>query len=441
MLKTVKFGGSSLADAERFQNIKKIIDLDPSRKVMVVSAPGKSKAYRNKITDLLYLCNEHIKYKVDYSEFFAMIEGRYRDIAATLGIADKLDLDAEFAEIHRGIEEKKGTNYLVSRGEYLCAKLMAAYLGYDFVDAADVIIFDYRGNIDFNKTNSALVNAYRASCGRIVIPGFYGSLPGGAIQLMTRGGSDVTGAIAAAALDCDMYENWTDVAGILMADPEIVKNPLPISHITYSQLRDMTYMGAKVLHEETVLAVREKNIPINIRSTLDIHNPGTVISSESEAAKNGRVITGLTGRKGFTIISVAKNHVSAEIGVIRQVVETCEKLDVQIENMLFGIDCFSMVLRNDQVAANMYNLVAALEQICGENSVKIRENISLVAAVGCRAEGGRAAVYSKMLETLAANEIRIRIITQGPEEANLVIGVDDKHCDDAIRVLYQAFVG
>lgn len=441
MLKTVKFGGSSLADAERFQNIKHIIELDPSRRVMIVSAPGKSKAYRHKITDLLYLCNEHIKYKVDYSEFFSLIETRYRDIATMLGIADKIDLDAEFAEIHRGIEEKRGTNYLVSRGEYLCAKLMAVYLGYDFVDAADVIIFDYRGNIDFAKTNNALVNAYKASCGKIVIPGFYGSMPGGAIQLMTRGGSDVTGAVAAAALDCDMYENWTDVAGILMADPEIVKNPLPISHITYSQLRDMTYMGAKVLHEETVLAVREKNIPINIRSTLDIENPGTVISSESEAAKNGRVITGLTGRKNFTIISVAKNHVSAEIGVIRQVVELCEKMGVQIENMLFGIDCFSMVMRNDQVAANMYNLVAALEQICGENSVKIRENISLVAAVGCRAEGGRAAVYSKMLETLAANDIRIRIITQGPEEANLVIGVDDKHCDNAIRVLYEAFVG
>lgn len=441
MLKTVKFGGSSLADAERFQNIKRIIDLDPSRKIVIVSAPGKSKAYRHKITDLLYLCNEHIKYKVDYSEFFSMIESRYRDIASILGISDKVDLDAEFAEIHRGIEEKRGTNYLVSRGEYLCAKLMAAYLGYDFVDAADVIIFDYRGNIDFGKTNMALVNAYKASCGKVVIPGFYGSIPGGSIQLMTRGGSDVTGAIAAAALDCDMYENWTDVAGILMADPEIVKNPLPISHITYSQLRDMTYMGAKVLHEETVLAVREKNIPINIRSTLDIDNPGTVIASESEAANNGRVITGLTGRKNFTIISVAKNHVSAEIGVIRQVVELCEKMGVQIENMLFGIDCFSMVMRNDQVAANMYNLVAALEQICGENSVKIRENISLVAAVGCRAEGGRAAVYSKMLQTLAANDIRIRIITQGPEEANLVIGVDDKHCDNAIRVLYEAFVG
>ena len=441
MLKTVKFGGSSLADAERFQNIKHIIELDPSRQIMIVSAPGKSKAYRHKITDLLYLCNEHIKYKVDYSEFFSMIETRYRDIAATLGIADKVDLDREFAEIHRGIEEKRGTNYLVSRGEYLCAKLMAAYLDYDFVDAGDVIIFDYRGNIDFAKTNSALERAYKASSGRIVIPGFYGSMPGGAIQLMTRGGSDVTGAIAAAALDCDMYENWTDVAGILMADPEIVKNPLPISHITYSQLRDMTYMGAKVLHEETVLAVREKNIPINIRSTLDIHNPGTVISSESEAALSGRMITGLAGRKHYSIISVAKNHVSAEIGVIRQVVEICEKMDVQIENMLFGIDCFSLVLRNEQVAPNMYNLVAAMEQICGENSVKIRENISLVAAVGCRAEGSRAGIYSKMLDTLAENDIRIRIITQGPEEANIVIGVDDKRCDDAIRALYQAFVG
>ena len=172
MLKTVKFGGSSLADAERFQNIKNIIDLDPSRKIMIVSAPGKSKAYRHKITDLLYLCNEHIKYKVDYSEFFSMIEARYRDIAAALGISDKVDLDHEFAEIHRAIEEKKGTNYLVSRGEYLCAKLMAAYLDYDFVDASDVIIFDYRGNIDFNKTNNALVNAYKASSGKIVIPGF-----------------------------------------------------------------------------------------------------------------------------------------------------------------------------------------------------------------------------------------------------------------------------
>ena len=278
MLKTVKFGGSSLADAQHFSAVRDIVRADDARRIVVVSAPGKRAKGDNKVTDLLYLCHAHIKYGVDHESVLSMIESRYREIAETLSIP--FDVSAAFDEIRSRIKTSPDEDYLVSRGEALCAALMAAYLGYDFVDSYGTVKFRLDGRIDLPATYTAIAEAFEASSGRIVMPGFYGTMPGGKLRLMTRGGSDITGALAAAALNCDLYENWTDVSGILMADPSIVPDPQPIPRITYSELRELTYMGAKVLHEESVFPVREMNIPLNIRNTNDPSAPGTMIREE-----------------------------------------------------------------------------------------------------------------------------------------------------------------
>ena len=428
MLKTVKFGGSSLADAQHFSAVRDIVRADDARRIVVVSAPGKRAKGDNKVTDLLYLCYAHIKYGVDHESVLSMIEARYQEIADALAIP--FDVSAAFAKIRSRVKESPDEDYLVSRGEALCAELMAAYLGYDFVDSYGTVKFRLDGRIDLPATYTAIAEAFEASSGRIVMPGFYGAMPGGQLRLMARGGSDITGALAAAALNCDLYENWTDVPGILMADPSIVKDPQPIPRITYSELRELTYMGAKVLHEESVFPVREMNIPLNIRNTNDPSAPGTMIREEFEEDalhSEPYFITGVAGRRGYCIMDIHKSHVSAKLGVV-----------LHIEQIVSGIDCFSLVVSTEAVKPYLFSIMEEIESFCGPDSVKVTDGISLIACVGRRMVF-RPGISGRLFATLGENDINIRMISQGPEELNIIVGVDDRDFEKTIRVLYNSF--
>ena len=438
MLKVAKFGGSSLCDGEQFAKVKKIVQSDASRSVIVVSAPGKRFHDDNKVTDLLYLCNAHLKYEVSYDSIFEMIEERFLNIRSDCGL--KLDLDSEFEEIRSRMHKNMSVDYLVSRGEYLNAKLMAEYLGYTFVDAAECIEFGYNGRVDYGKTEENLkeiVNVY----GKIVIPGFYGRMPDGEIKVFSRGGSDVAGAIIAASLEADTYENWTDVSGILMADPRIVKDPKPISRITYAELRELSYMGAAVLHEDTVLPVRSRNTPLNIRNTNAPDDEGTIIREsfcEESAEENSRFITGITGMRDFSIINIYKGSSRKNTSVLRKALEICERFDIPVEQTPSGIDTFSLVLPSAKLSGVKYELINALKTECEVEDVNVTDGISIIAIVG-RQMAYRTGISGKIFGALGANKVNIRTIEQSADEINIMVGVFTDDFERAIRVLYESF--
>ena len=438
MLKVVKFGGSSCADATQFAKVKSIVQSDPARRVVVVSAPGKRFKDDHKITDLLYLCAAHIKYGVACDDIFGMIRGRYNDIAR--GCKLSLDLNSEFDALWtRMLAGEVSRDELASRGEYFSAKLMAAYLGFDFVDAALWVKFRFDGSVDQPASYEAL---QRAADGRgVVIPGFYGAMPDGHIKTFSRGGSDITGALAAAALDADVYENWTDVSGILMADPRIVKNPAPIKHVTYNELRELSYVGAQVLHEGAVYPVREKNIPLNIRNTNEPTHPGTMIMEtvDDEQDDSDTFITGIAGKKGFSIITIAKTSLSSEHGILLQIMEVLEKHEINVEFILSGIDTVSLMVSAEQVANQLYEVLGELQKKLKPNTITVAEHIAIVAAVG-RKMAYRLGTSGKLFATLGEHGVNVRMITQGPDELNIIVGVEEKDFEQAIRVLYDSFV-
>ena len=438
MLKVLKFGGSSMADAVQFAKVKAIVEADPARRVVVVSAAGKRFKNDHKLTDLLYLCHAHLQYGVACDSIFDMIAQRYLDIRDQLGL--KTDLEGEFdvlrARMDRGISQEE----LVSRGEYFAARLMADYLGFAFVDAASWLKFNLDGTVNEEESYESLRVA--ASGRQVVIPGFYGVMPDGTIRTFTRGGSDITGALAAAALDADVYENWTDVSGFLMADPKIVDDPQPIERITYAELRELSYIGAQVLHEGTIFPVRQKNIPLNIRNTNQPDHPGTMIREsfdEQVETMGNRFITGIAGRKNFTCISVTKTGMSSEIGVLRQMLEILEKYGVSVEYIPSGIDHVSLVVASDKVKSCLYQMVGELQKEIKPDKIHVLENMAIVAAVG-RKMAFKPGISGKIFATLGENGINIRMITQGPEELNIIVGVDNKDFASAIRVLYNSFV-
>ena len=438
MLKVVKFGGSSCADATQFAKVKSIVQSDPARRVVVVSAPGKRFKDDHKITDLLYLCAAHIKYGVECDDIFGMIRGRYNDIAR--GCKLNIDLNTEFDALwERMLAGEVSRDELASRGEYFSAKLMAAYLGFDFVDAALWVKFRFDGSVDQAASYEAL---QRAADGRgVVIPGFYGVMPDGHVKTFSRGGSDITGALAAAALDADVYENWTDVSGILMADPRIVKDPAPIRHVTYNELRELSYVGAQVLHEGAVYPVREKNIPLNIRNTNEPDHPGTMIMEkvDDEQDESDTFITGIAGKKGFSIITIAKTSLSSEHGILLQIMEVLEKHEINVEFILSGIDTVSLMVSAEQVSKQLYEVLGELQKKLKPNSITVAEHIAIVAAVG-RKMAYRLGTSGKLFATLGENGVNVRMITQGPDELNIIVGVEEKDFEQAIRVLYDSFV-
>ena len=435
-MKVVKFGGSSMADAGQYRKIRDILLADPERKVVIVSAAGKRFKDDHKITDLLYLCHAHTQYGVDCSGIFQMIASRYIEIRDELGL--DLDLETEFAALKRRIDSKTvSADELASRGEYFSAKLMAAYLGFQFIDAADWIKFNFDGSVDQESTYESLKQQILGI--GAVIPGFYGLMPDGHIRTFSRGGSDITGALAAAALDAEVYENWTDVSGILMADPRIVDDPQTIPEVTYDELRELSYSGAQVLHEGTIFPVREKNIPLNIRNTNDPENPGTMIRESFDTdADPDRFITGVTGKKDFTIISMSKRGMSNEVGVLWKMLTILERHNISIDYAPNGIDNVSVVMSTESIAPCLYAVLGEIQEELHPNSLVVHDGIAVVAAVG-RRMAFRPGISGKVFAALGQAGINIRMINQGPDELNIIFGVDNKDFSNAIRVLYDSF--
>ncbi len=435
MLKVAKFGGSSMADAGQYRKVRDIVLADPSRRVVVVSAAGKCTAENHKITDLLYLCHAHIRYGMDCTPVFDMIKNRYLQIRDELGL--DIALEAEFEEMKKRLDKKKITeDELVSRGEYFSAKLMAACLGYEFVDAADWVLFKMDGTVDQDASYRRLQNLVH---GGVVIPGFYGVMPDGAVKTFSRGGSDITGALAAAALDADVYENWTDVSGILMADPRIVDDPQPISEVTYDELRELSYSGAQVLHELTIFPVREKGIPLNIRNTNDPEAPGTMIreSFDSDSEPN-RFITGITGKKDFSIVHLTKRGLSNEVGLLRRILSIYERHNISVVYVPNGIDNVSVIIETEAIAPKLYTILAEVQQEIKPDTLTVIDQIAVVAAVG-RRMSKRPGISGKVFGALGQAGINIRWITQSPDELNIIFGVDNKDFSKAIRTLYDSF--
>ena len=437
MLKVLKFGGSSMADATQYKKVKEIVDSDPARRVVVVSAAGKRFKDDHKLTDLLYLCYAHLQYGVSVESVFGMIRDRYLEIKKDLGL--KVDIEAELESIRKKMDKGICEEELVSRGEYLSAMLMADYLGFVFIDAAQWLKFRYDGSIDRKESYAALKHIVDGR--KVVIPGFYGVMPDGRIKTLSRGGSDITGALAAAALDADVYENWTDVSGILMADPRIVEDPQPIERVTYNELRELSHAGAQVLHEETIYPVRDKNIPLNIRNTNEPDHPGTMVMESFDDAQDmeHRFITGIAGKKDYTIVTITKNGLSNGIGELKRILEVFEDHGVSIEYVPSGLDSVSLVMQSSQVASSLYAILGELQKKIKPNDIKITDKIAIVAAVG-RKMASRAGVSGKIFARLGEHGISIRMISQGPEELNIIVGVDNKNYANAIRVLYNSFV-
>ncbi len=438
MIKVAKFGGSSVANAEQFRKVKAIIEADSSRRFVVSSACGKESNEDHKVTDLLYLCEAHVRFGVSYEPIFEQIEKKYRRIRDELNL--KLDLEKEFAAIRKVMKRGMSTDYLVSRGEYLTSKLLAEYLGFDFADAADVIAFRYDGEVDMAKTEKLIES--RIQDRGLVIPGFYGALPNGVIRVMSRGGSDITGAIVANVVGADIYENWTDVSGFLVADPRIVKKPLAIPCINYNELREMSYMGANVLHDDAIFPVKKKNIPINVRNTNEPENPGTLIMadcSEADAVNPPHFITGITGRKDFTVITLIKMHASAEVGFLRRILSIFEEYHVSIESVPSTVDTFSVIVASKQVEHCLYDIVGRLKEEIRPDDLRIEDHLALIAVVG-RAMKDQPGMSGRLLSEFGSNEINIKVINQSCDELSIVVGVHNRDFEKAINCIYERFI-
>ena len=437
MLKAVKFGGSSVAGAEQFKKVKAIVEADPSRRIVVASAAGKRSPEDHKLTDLLYLCHAHLTYGVSCDDIMDTIQKRFADMRNELCL--NYDVEADFAALRARLNKEMSVDELVSRGEYYTSRLLAEYLGYEFVDACDCIFFGLDGQIDKQRSYAAIkeaVDKYE----KVVIPGFYGRSPTGRVKVMTRGGSDISGALAAAAADADVYENWTDVSGILMADPRIVKDPRPIPRITYAELRELAFMGASVLHEESILPVKEKGIALNIKNTNRPEDPGTMIVEKVEDEDtHERFITGIAGRRNFTIITVLKRNMNTS-ETLRRCLEILDRYKATVEHITLGLDSFALVTSTAALGDAVYDVLADIQKACRPDDVHIKDGIALVAAVG-RKMTFRPGISGRLFKALGENGVNIRTIAQGADELSIIIGVENKNFETAIRVMYDGFAG
>lgn len=438
-IKVAKFGGTSLADVAQIGKVRAIVQADPQRRYVVPSAPGKRSRDDQKITDLLYLCHEHARQGLPVGDVFALVGQRYRQIVADLGL--KLDIDAPLAEVEAKIADnaKVGPDYAASRGEYLCALILAELLDYEFVDAAELIFFDRRGRLDEPRTYQAVADRL-GSVERAVVPGFYGTGADGQIRTFGRGGSDITGAVLARGLMAAMYENWTDVSGLLMADPRVVDNPQIIDVITYRELRELAYMGATVLHDEAIFPVRKAGIPINIRNTNRADDPGTMIVSEAQPVVHERSITGIAGKKDFTVIAIEKALMNTEIGFARRVLSVLEREGVSFEHMPSGIDTMSIVVQNSKLNGKLEDILEGIRCECEPDGIEAVPDMAVIATVG-RGMAYTPGMAAKLFTALGNASINIRMIDQGSSELNIIIGVAAADFEKAMRVIYAAFVG
>ena len=439
MSKVVKFGGSSLADAKQFEKVANIIRSDKDRAFVVVSAPGKRFKEDTKVTDMLYGCYESAAKGEDFSKVFEKIEERYRDIISALGLG--VSLEKEFERIRQAFIGRAGRDYAASRGEYLNAIIFADYIGYDFIDASDVIFFREDGVLDSEKTQEVLSKELKKHK-NAVIPGFYGSMPNDTVRTFSRGGSDITGSIVARAANAEIYENWTDVSGFLMADPRVVDSPRPIEVITYHELRELSYMGATVLHEDAIFPVRLAGIPINIRNTNRPEDCGTMIVASVDPNKDNAldaVITGIAGKKGFSVITLEKDMMNQELGFGRRLLEVLEKNNISFEHLPSGIDTMSVVLNTSDIAGNEKHLQDQICRAVDPDSISFEDGLALIAVVGRnmrRAKGTAARVF----DAVSNAGVNIRMIDQGSSEINIIIGVSEHDFETAMRAIYKEFI-
>ena len=437
-IKVVKFGGSSLADAEHFRQVAAIVKADPDRRYVVPSAPGKRTKSDTKVTDMLYRCYDLIKSRSSSEAIDACyneIRARYVGIIADLGL--DYDINGELDYVKNAMLHAAGRGYAASRGEYLNGLILAKYLGFDFIDAENVIFFKENGTLDEEKTNAEL-SAELEKHKYAVIPGFYGGTPNGTVRTFSRGGSDITGSIVAKAAKADLYENWTDVSGFMMADPRIIDNPCIIKEITYRELRELSYMGATVLHEDAVFPVRSAGIPINIRNTNRPEDPGTMIVSHSVGYDSEHVITGIAGKKSFSVLTIEKDSMNSEVGFGRKVLEVFEDNEISFEHLPSGIDTMSVVVASSTLDDRREKVMNAIVRAVKPDSVFIEDELALVAVVGrgmVKAKGTAA----RVCDALARADINIRMIDQGSSELNIIVGVNEDKFEHAIRAIYAEF--
>jgi aspartate kinase len=435
MVKVVKFGGSSLASSQQFKKVGEIIHAEESRKYIVPSAPGKRFSDDIKVTDMLYECYTAAVKGKDYKPLLENIKKRYYDIINELGL--DLSLEKEFSIMESGFVGKAGRDYAASRGEYLNGIVLANYLGFEFIDAAEVIFFDDNGNFDADKTNEILSERL-SKVAYAVIPGFYGSMPNDTIKTFSRGGSDVTGSIVAKAVKADLYENWTDVSGVLVTDPRIIDNPKVINTITYKELRELSYMGASVLHEDAIFPVRKEGIPINIKNTNAPSDPGTMIV-ESTSMKPEYTITGIAGKRGFTVVTIEKDMMNSELGFGRRVLEEFEKNGVSFEHMPSGIDTMSVVVHQAEFGKKEQEILAGIHRNTHPDSIEIESDIALIAVVGRGMKATRGTA-GRIFSALAHAHVNVKMIDQGSSELNIIVGVEDSDFEKAIQAIYDIFV-
>lgn len=435
MKKVVKFGGSSLASARQFKKVGDIIRADKSRRYVIPSAPGKRNSKDTKVTDMLYECYAAASTGASYKKLLEAIKARYQEIIDGLDL--NLNLDHEFATIEENFVKGIGKDYAASRGEYLNGIVMANYLGYEFIDAAEVIFFDENGNFEAELTNKELSERLE-HIERAVIPGFYGSKHDGSIKTFSRGGSDVTGSIVARAIHADLYENWTDVSGFLVTDPRIVENPEVIETITYKELRELAYMGAGVLHEDAIFPVRKEGIPINIRNTNRPEDKGTLIV-ESTCRKPRYTITGIAGRKGFCAINIEKAMMNSEVGFGRKVLGVFEKYGISFEHMPSGIDTMTIMVHQDEFEEYEQSVIAGIHRAVEPDLVDLEADLALIAVVGRGMKGTRGTV-GRIFSALAHARINVKMIDQGSSELNIIIGVKNSDFETAIKAIYDIFI-
>ena len=438
MLKIVKFGGSSLASSSQFEKVKNIVRADSERRIVIVSAPGKRDESDIKITDLLYICHAHLKYNVSFNDIFETISQRYIDIKKECKL--NIDIESELNDIRSKMNKSTPIDYIVSRGEYLCAKLMAEYLSYEFVDSAEWLFFNYDGRVDFDKSYAKLQSII-SEHPHVVIPGFYGSMPDGSIKVFSRGGSDITGSLAAAALDADCYENWTDVPGILMADPSIVKNPKPIEQITFSELRELSYMGAQVLHEDAVFPIRHKNITLYIKDTNDVEAKGTLIMenlNDEDRTGKEQFITGISGKKHYTLITLGKANMSENVGFIRRALEIAERFGIAPEHLPSSVDRISFLFVSKKLQGCLHEFISQLTSELEPDILTVTKDLAIIAVVG-RRMAYHPGTSGMLFKALGDNGINIRMIEQGADELSIIVGVENIEFEHAIRVMYESF--
>ena len=435
MKKVVKFGGSSLANAEQFKKVGDIIRSEESRRYVVPSAPGKRFDGDIKVTDMLYGCYEAAEKGEDFADKLVAIKERYYEIIRGLDLT--LSLEDEFKKIEEDFRGQAGTEYAASRGEFLNGKVMAAYLGYEFVDAAEVIRFDKKGNLLADETDK-LLGKKLSKCEKAVIPGFYGAMADGTVRTFSRGGSDVTGSLVAKAIHADLYENWTDVSGFLVTDPRVVVNPEVIEAITYRELRELSYMGATVLHEDAIFPVRKEGIPINIRNTNRPEDKGTLIV-ESTCKKPKFTITGIAGKKGFCSINIEKSMMNSEVGFGRKVLQVFEDQGISFEHIPSGIDTMTVYVHQDEFEEKEQQVVAGIHRAVQPDFIEMESDLALIAVVGRGMKSTRGTA-GRIFSALAHANVNVKMIDQGSSELNIIIGVENRDFEKAVRAIYDIFV-